>query len=838
MAVDRIAYIKEKYSLIDYARNECGLPIRKDGDRCKSFAPGSKNPTAVIFSNDHWHDFKTGLNGDVIDLCAILKHNGDKGEAIRELAGEYGYNPDWKEKTQKRNNLVAYWHEQLRESDRLYLYRRGIKKATVDRLLLGYNEKEDRLIIPYWKNGYVAYYIGRDRSGKPDASKYKKAFLDGYNENIPWGLHTFESQHRSLVEQNIRHKKIITDTPEIITEAMIKNTPSVIKNSEAIQSEKTEMRNSDDKLKIINEVVIIAEGAFDAMSFEQEGFRVLSPISGYFSKDAKKQVISIVKNSEKVFVCFDSDKAGQSFTVDMCKTLFTHRCNFVCGQLPEGYKDVSEYYEANGDLFDLVENAVPGIEVLAKQITDKNEFKKFMYEAARFVENSDLLELCDNVEQFSANWVNAVYKQAIKPPVDKVIIDEILKNYEMKYIENDGFFEYAGGVWVKRPDNFILGYFSNLLGRHTSGSKLSSLERVLKAHITSEEIFNRKPVLVFRNHTLNLETGQTQEHSSADMSTVQLNYDYDPQAKCPRWEKFISEIMINRVNPMLLLQEMVGYIFFTDLSLQKSFVLKGDGSNGKSVFLKVITALFNDKNVSNVEMSSLNEPFQRILLKDSLVNISTETNTDIKGAETVFKQIVTGDKITGCFKNKDFVSFRPRCVCIMACNNFMKVNDKTKGFSRRLIFIDFPQIFEGKNADKDIEKKLLQELPGIFNWAYEGYKRLKKQREFTPTLENNAMLEEFLEASNPVIVFINEKLRGVNTDISRDEMYSMYVNWARTNGYNIPNKTNFSRNFIVTARQRISGFAEKKVRGERIFIIRDLGTKEDFFDDDKYEQEA
>ncbi|MBQ3646555.1 MAG: type I secretion C-terminal target domain-containing protein, partial [Synergistaceae bacterium] len=114
MAVDRIAYIKEKYSLIDYARNECGLPIRKDGDRCKSFAPGSKNPTAVIFSNDHWHDFKTGLNGDVIDLCAILKHNGDKGEAIRELAGEYGYNPDWKEKTQKRNNLVAYWHEQLR----------------------------------------------------------------------------------------------------------------------------------------------------------------------------------------------------------------------------------------------------------------------------------------------------------------------------------------------------------------------------------------------------------------------------------------------------------------------------------------------------------------------------------------------------------------------------------------------------------------------------------------------------------------------------------------------------------------------------------------------------
>lgn len=46
---------------------------------------------------------------------------------------------------------------------------------------------------------------------------------------------------------------------------------------------------------------------------------------------------------------------------------------FVCGTLPEGYKDISEYYEAGGDLLSLVESAKPGIAMLAAHITDRDE---------------------------------------------------------------------------------------------------------------------------------------------------------------------------------------------------------------------------------------------------------------------------------------------------------------------------------------------------------------------------------------------------------------------------------------------------------------------------------
>jgi len=338
MGLDRIAKIKEKYNVLDYARDVLGWPVKRDGDRCKSFAPDSQNPTALIVFTDHWYDFKQGLGGDIIDLVAYVKYGGDKGKAIQELGG--GYDKDWVEYTQNYCLAIAHFHSNLRDSDLSYLKRRGIKKTTIERLKLGYDAKEDRLTIPYFKNGYVAYCIGRDRSGKEGVSKYKKDYLDGMNENIPWGLHTFSDEHRDLMEKNINDAK---------------------------------------KQALIDKYTVIAEGAFDAMSFEQEGFRVLSPISGYFNQYSLKQVLSMVKTTPYVFVCFDSDSAGTRFTMNMCQVLFKNRIKFKCGQLPEGVKDVSDYYAAGGDLFELVADAKPGIQMLASKLTDSDELKVAVY---------------------------------------------------------------------------------------------------------------------------------------------------------------------------------------------------------------------------------------------------------------------------------------------------------------------------------------------------------------------------------------------------------------------------------------------------------------------------
>ena len=775
MAVDRVKYIKEKYTCVEMAQM-LGLPIRKNGDRCVSLAPGSKNPTAMIVYNDWWYDFKQGCGGDVIDLYAEVKFNGDKGKAIRELGGECG-NQDWQKYTEELNGKIALFHSKLRESDIKYLTRRKISMNTIERLKLGYDEKEDRLIIPYFKNGYTAYYIGRDRSGQDGVSKYKKAHLDGLNENIPWGLHTLSDKHIEFMTKNF----------------------------------------SSDKKELINKHIIIAEGAFDAMSFEQEGFRVLSPISGYFSKEAKKQVLDLLKAAESVFVCFDNDKAGTRFTQDLCKELFKHRIKFVCGVLPEKYKDISEYYEDGGDLFQLVKDAQNGIIMLADRITDREEFKNFMYNAARFVEASDLTLLCENIKAFPDKWINSVLKEALRLPPERNIIKEINSKYTLKYIENLGFYEYRHGVWLYRSNNEIGRYFIEILGLQASNSKTEALISYLEKELTSREVFNRKPLFNFRNGVLELETGNFREHSPSDMNSIQVDYDYDPQAKCPKFEIFVSQIMAERIASINLLQEMFGYVFFNNCSLQKCFFLIGDGANGKSVLLNVLRALVGKENVSNVEMSGLAEQFQRIKLLNSLVNISTETASNVKGAESIFKQVVVGDEISGCYKNKDYVDFSPRCVMISACNEYIKARDDTTGFLRRICFIDFPRKFEKEKADKKLEDKLKVELSGIFNWAYEGYKRLKAQGGFTETPEQIELLDDFRKSINPIAAFIEDVLFDFNEDLSRKQLYNKYVDWTKEAGHEPLSRTNFIRKFRMTIRQTNPQVREKIIHGERYF---------------------
>ena len=784
--MDRIAKIKEKYSVLEYARDVLHLPINKSGERCCSLAPDSHNPTALVVYNDWWYDFKLGCGGDIIDLCACAKYDGDKGKAIRELAGQ---DYDWVDYTREYNSKVAYFHSQLRDEDLGYLHKRRIKDETIERLKIGYDAKNERLIIPYFKNGYVAYCIGRDRSGLNKQDKYKKDYLDGMNENIPWGLHTFSDENRDSVKKQV----------------------------------------SPTQWELIEKYIVIGEGAFDAMSFEQEGFRVLSPISGYFNKKQLKQVVNMLQTAPYVFVCFDSDKAGTGFTLNMCKILFKKRIKFVCGTLPDGVKDVSEYYEAGGDLFELVRNAKSGIEMLGSKFTKRDEFETFIYDAARFVEEPELAELFDNVKSFSERVLNSIWKKAVKMPAEDLLVDELRTERLLKFAEGQGFFEYSHGVWQQRSDNEIGGYFADVMGKWANGSKLGTLERLLKAKITTKELFNREPVFNFRNGILELDSGKFREHSPADMSSIQVEYDFDEKAKCEKWQKFISEIMNNREDSIKLLQEMAGYILFNDCKIQKAFFLVGDGANGKSVFLNVISSVFDEANVSNVEMSSLVEPFQRISLMNSLVNISTETSSNVKGAESIFKQIVVGDKINGCFKSKDFVDFKPRCVLISACNEYIKSHDTTNGFLRRICFIDFPRKFEGKDADRNLESKLKTELSGIFNWCYEGYKRLKQQDRLTQTVENEEMMAEFVVIMNPVAAFIDECLQDEDGTIERTELYRKYVAWTKEAGHEAQSRTKFMQNFSKTIKQLMPHVKQKKSGNSRYFDFhRELKSADDF----------
>jgi putative DNA primase/helicase len=248
------------------------------------------------------------------------------------------------------------------------------------------------------------------------------------------------------------------------------------------------------------------------------------------------------------------------------------------------------------------------------------------------------------------------------------------------------------------------------------------------------------------------------------------------------------------------------------------FILVGAGGNGKSVYLEVIQKLFGDKNVTHIEPTGLAQEFQRIRLKDSLLNIGADINSDFSRGEIRewMLKIADGTTVQACYKGLNHIDFIPRCKLVYACNA-MPTAEIINGLNRRLQFIDFPCQFveypDPKNPlqrprDIDIIPKLLSELPGIFNWCYEGYKMLTTVGYFTDAPEQEQLMRQFEQTSNPIMVFCEDYVfKGT---LTRDEIYGWYKDWCETTGHKAMSRERFLPKFRDCMGDRIAG--ERRIR--------------------------
>ena len=777
-----ISQIKNRISCVEFAQQN-NLPIARSGDRCISpLRSGATNKTSFIVYEDFFFDFGSGEGGDVIDFAAKLLFDDDKGKAIKHLAKITGantkstQNQSWVKYTQNLCNKIQKYHEQLTDEDRKYLYKRGLTDDTINRNKIG-RTPEGRLMVPYWKNGYVCYYATRYLpGGKYPEQKYKKMPIDDCNEHTVWGLHTLSRDPN-------------------------------------------------------RDLLVIAEGAFDALSFEQEGYCVISAITGHFSREQLPTALSIAKSFKKVFLVYDNDivtKAGEKFTIKMAKILVENRIPCVIGKIPPMYKDVSEVFADNGKLSDIINSATDGIEFLASKISDRGEFNSFARKVCRYMSKPDVDMFFKSVGKstnFDPDWLKALSKDCKAAPLDKAIAEEVTEKYQLLYNEKISFFEYNGTYWTSKTDTEISAYIADALGPYATGPKITSILKVIKSAVVTNKLFNVNPVINFINGTLEIEPEiKFREHRAEDCCTYCLDYPYNPSAHSSEWNNFLDTVTNHDDKKICLLQELAGYVLFPDNRLQKCAVLIGSGANGKSVFLNVLTKIFGSANVSNVEMSSLSQDFQVIQLMNSMLNISAETRTNVAGAESKFKQITAGDEISACYKGKDYINFRPRAKMFLACNEYVKSSDTTEGWTRRFCFVDFPMHFveipnpdnpEELPIDRDIEARLTtsDSLSAIFNWVLQGYQILKVCGYFTEPDDQKAINEEFKELSNPLIEFAKEL--QISTSINNTQLYIKYKNWCEETGHNPLARNTFQKRIAKAFKEYRDDIEPYKTKNER-----------------------
>lgn len=778
--------IKSRISCVDYAK-KIGLPINGDGDRCISpLRKEAKNPTSFVVWSDFFYDFSAGVGGDVIDFCANYSHHGDRGAAIRELATITGVISDsvqdsqaWLEYTKQLNARTAYYHTQLTDSDRGYLYSRGLSDADISRLMIGRvtdGPLRGRLFLPYFSgyDGYVCYYATRAMtdSAYPD-NKYMKQKRDEHCQHLPWGLQTLN-------------------------------------------------RESD--------TLIIAEGYFDAVAFEITGHPVLSAITGRFSKDQLPIVLSVARKFKRVLIVYDNDDvthAGDNFCHTMAEIFTRHRIPFVVGTVPRPYHDVSDYYAAGGDLSYIIDNSEDGLIYIASTLKTFDALESFIFKTARHTKRTvmeNLLSHLKKTSDFDTKLLDSLFRAALTAPPETIIADEIMRDHQLVYIHAVGFYEYNGSVWNRVNDGIISGYADRAYGEFSTANRITAITKLLKTRALSDVTFNTKPLWNFINGTLELDTGVFRDHNPGDYCSFIADYPYNPEATYRSWAKFIDDVTASDPIKAEILQFIPGYALMPHCKYEKVFCLCGSGGNGKSKYLEILRLLFGESNVTHITPRGLLDRFQRIGLRDSIINIAGEIKSSLSDVEEYIKLIASGEPITACYKSQDFVNFCSRAKLLFAMNGQLSSGDTSDGLTRRLViidfcvsFVDFPDPNNPYERPKnvDIMDDLIKELQsgGIFNWVYEGYKLLSTVGYFTETNDQEELLTEFKRASNPILVFYEEFKNDAPDSISNSDLYGKYRQWCCDSGEKAETLISFHREFKSVSKRDYEPYRTNKERG-------------------------
>jgi putative DNA primase/helicase len=89
-------------------------------------------------------------------------------------------------------------------------------------------------------------------------------------------------------------------------------------------------------------------------------------------------------------------------------------------------------------------------------------------------------------------------------------------------------------------------------------------------------------LLVFRNWLVCVTTGKTYPLTPRLWIQDAVDFDYDPEARCPRWEKFLEEIFPGDQASQDCIEEQLGYGMTNETRFEKGALWIGVRRSGKS----------------------------------------------------------------------------------------------------------------------------------------------------------------------------------------------------------------------------------------------------------------
>lgn len=182
---------------------------------------------------------------------------------------------------------------------------------------------------------------------------------------------------------------------------------------------------------------------------------------------------------------------------------------------------------------------------------------------------------------------------------------------------------------------------------------------------------------------------------------------------------YFSSICCQNKELEKLLYECVGSCLCKSKSakLQKAFILKGEGRNGKGVLAKIIEKLLGEKQCSHERLEQLSG--SRLGGKSTVkalmgctANIVPDQGQPRYVNTSLIKSIIAGDTISVEQKREGKIEFEPYATMIFLVNDVIDFKETGLAIKDRFIVIPFNAVFtdENNNRNINIAEELCQPL--------------------------------------------------------------------------------------------------------------------------------
>ena len=148
----------------------------------------------------------------------------------------------------------------------------------------------------------------------------------------------------------------------------------------------------------------------------------------------------------------------------------------------------------------------------------------------------------------------------------------------------------------------------------------------------------------------------------------------------------------------------------------------------------------------------------------------------------VVKSWTGGDPCTARFLFAENFTFQPTGKLWLAANNKPAISERNHAAWRRVQLIPFNVTIPEAEQDKEIEFKLLKELPGILNWALDGLADYLKVGLKTPKAVQ-AATAKYRKENDSLEEFVSECCDIAKLNVCKNtDLYGAYLNFCGMSG--------------------------------------------------------